>query len=235
MERFSTGTIFNMKFHKEVRRVPPLVSRDWAVLLIFSSLLLVLTPGCGLRSGRVNPPKIDPVAAGRAAVAEYDLSGDGILDQAELENAPALKSAMRNLDQDENGQIVAEEITARINAWKKTKIGMMSIACVVLMDGRPLSGATVTLEPESFLGDAVKPATGVTVNGTADMSIAEQYRPVPNLWGVHCGLYKVRISKQQGGSEVIPSKYNTESTLGCEVALDAPGTVNSIVFRLSKK
>ena len=102
------------------------------------------------------------------------------------------------------------------------------------MDGKPLSGAMVTLEPESFLGNAVKPATGVTVDGTADMSIAEQYRPAPSLWGVYCGLYKVRISKQQGGLEAIPSKYNTETTLGCEVALDAPGAANGLVFRLSK-
>jgi len=210
------------------------LSRDWAKRLVFSSLLSVLLVGCGLRSGRVKPPEIDPVSAGRAAVAEYDTSGDGILDRAELENAPALKSAMRNLDEDENGQLTAEEITARITAWKETRVGMMSMACMILMDGRPLSGATVTLEPESFLGDAVKPATGVTENGNADMSIAEQYRPSPNLWGVHCGLYKVRISKQQGDVELIPSKYNTETTLGCEVALDAPGAVNSLVFRLTK-
>lgn len=208
--------------------------RDWPVLLLFVSLSSVLIAGCGLRSGRVHSPEIDPVSAGRAAVAEYDTSKDGVLDRAELENAPALKSAMRNLDQDENGQITAEEITTRINAWKETKIGMMSMACVVSMDGRPLTGATVTFEPESFLGDAVRPATGVTTNGTADMSISEQYRPAPNLGGVYCGLYKVRISKQQKGLEVIPSKYNTETTLGCEIALDAPGAVNGIVFRLSK-
>jgi len=209
-------------------------SRNWAVLLVFGSFLSALTAGCSSRSGRVSPPQIDPASAGRAAVAEYDTNGDGLLDGAELENAPALKSAMRHLDQDENGQITAEEITSRINAWKKTKIGMMSMACTILMDGKPLSGATVTLEPESFLGDAVKSATGVTANGTADMSMAEQYRPAPNLWGVHCGLYKVRISKQQEGSEVIPSKYNTETILGCEVALDAPGAVNPVIFRLSK-
>ena len=212
-----------------------MLSHNKVVLLVISSLLSAFTAGCGRHLGRVDAPEIDPITAGKAAVAEYDTNGDGVLDGAELENAPALKSALRNLDQDGNGQVTAEEIAARINAWKETKIGMMPMACEIHLGGRRLSGATVTFEPEPFLGDAVKPATGVTANGFADMSVAEEYRPAPNMWGLHCGLYKVRISKQQGGAEIIPPKYNVETTLGCEVALDALGSPGPLVFRLASK
>ena len=101
------------------------------------------------------------------------------------------------------------------SAWKNSRV----------MIHQPLGGAQVTFEPESFLGDEIKPAIGTTNSvGDAAPSIRPEDRSDPKLpGGVHLGLYKVRISKADNGKETIPSKYNTETILGQEVAYDDPG------------
>ena len=65
----------------------------------------------------------------------------------------------------------------------------------------------MTFEPESFLGDEIKPASAVTsMYGDAMPMIAPEDRPDPKLpGGVHLGLYKVRISKIVNGNETIPA------------------------------
>ena len=41
--------------------------------------------------------------------------------------------------------------------------------------------------------------------------------------GVHCGMYRVAVTKNGlDGKESVPAKYNTETTLGLEVAPDVP-------------
>jgi hypothetical protein len=95
----------------------------------------------------------------------------------------------------------------------------------VTLDGQPLAGAQVLFEPEAFLGDEIKKATGTT-NQFGDVApvIAKEDRANPTLpGGVHFGLYKVRISKQAGGKETIPARYNSETTIGQEVSYDDPG------------
>jgi hypothetical protein len=53
---------------------------------------------------------------------------------------------------------------------------------------------------------------------------------------MHLGLYNVRISKIVGGKETIPSKYNTETTLGQEVANDVPEIASqSVVYELENQ
>jgi len=38
--------------------------------------------------------------------------------------------------------------------------------------------------------------------------------------GLYLGFYRVRVSKNKGGKELIPAKYNTETELGAEIADD---------------
>jgi len=175
---------------------------------------------------RIMPPAIDAKEAGKKAVAKYDADGDGAIGGQELDKAPALKAAIKNLDRDDDGKITADEITARIKDWQDSRVGLMSMACQVTLDGQPVQGATVTFVPEEFLGADIKPGTGVTDrNGIANLSIP----PEPGEpGGMACGLYRVQVSLQKEGKELIPAKYNTQTTLGRELALDAEGMQEAI-------
>ena len=73
--------------------------------------------------------------------------------------------------------------------------------------------------PEKFLGPNLQPATGTTgEQGLAMLSVAKDKLPNPNYSGVHVGLYRIEVSKQNGGSETIPARYNVNTQLGQEVA-----------------
>ena len=158
----------------------------------------------------------------------YDTNKDGVIAGEELEKAGSIKSAMANIDANGDGKVSAEEITNRVQAWKDSKIGRMSLSCTVKYRGQPLPDATVTFEPEPFLGDEVKAATGTTDKfGMAVLTIPEVRPP-----GVACGLYRVKISKQVNGKEQVPPRYNTNTILGQEVAMDAAGMEEGIFFNL---
>ena len=46
--------------------------------------------------------------------------------------------------------------------WKESKLSRVTQLVQITHNGQPLGGATVTCEPESFLGDQIQPATGIT-------------------------------------------------------------------------
>jgi hypothetical protein len=147
----------------------------------------------------------------------------------ELDAVPALKSGLPRFDTDGDKGISADEIAARVNAWKGMRTGLASVRCHITLDGQPLIGAEVTFEPELFLGEEVKTATGNTNQfGDVAPTVAKEDRPDPTLpGGIHFGLYKVRISKQANGRELIPARYNKDTILGQEVAYDDPGILNN--------
>ena len=152
----------------------------------------------------------------------YDKDGDGFVAGEELDKAPGLKAAIKNLDTDKDGKVSGEEIAARVSAWQSQQIGLTMFTCDVLLDGRILEGATITFEPEEFLGGAVQEAADITnLVGMATPKIPKEKRPSPDSPpGMQAGLYKVRISKVVGGQETIPAQYNTATTLGKEVSSD---------------
>jgi hypothetical protein len=183
----------------------------------------------------VEQPGINASAAGSSAIETYDKNGDGNISGDELEQAPALKAALPRLDTNADKGVSADEIAARVNAWKDMQSGMTTCRMHFNLDGQPLVGATVTLEPEAFLGDEVKTAVGTTTTfGDVSPTIAPEDRPAPNLpGGAHFGLYKVRVSKIVNGKETIPPRYNSATTLGQEVSYDDPGMKsNNIVVNL---
>jgi hypothetical protein len=203
---------------------------------LFSLVALAIAcASCSRGPAPVKQPSINPSSAGQLAMEQYDTNGDGKVAGDELEKAPALKAALPRLDTDNDGGVSAEEVAARVKAWKDMQSGMTGVRMLITMDGQPLAGATVTLEPESFLGDEVKAASGPTSQfGDASPSIPKEQRPDPTLpGGAHFGLYKVRVSKLVNGKETIPSRYNTQTTLGQEVSYDDPGMKsNNIRFAL---
>ncbi len=177
---------------------------------------------------RLRPPAIDAKAAGAKAIELFDADKDGKLSGKELDKCPGLKAAIDKIDTSGNGEITAEMIAARIEAWQKSRLGRMSLSCLVTHNGRALDGAEVKFVPEKFLGDNVKTATGKTdQNGMAMLSIPTHGPGDPP--GVAPGFYRVEITK---AGEKIPAKYNSETIFGQEVALDAKGIQEGIVFDL---
>lgn len=175
--------------------------------------------GCfGGGPARVRAPSIDASGAGRDAMEQYDANKDGVVKGDELDKAPSLKSALKQLDTNNDGGVDAGEVTARIRRWQDSKVGKMAVSCIITFNKKPLAGAKVTFEPEKFLGANLKPCEGTT-DASGAVSLTDGGDPP----GCPPGFYLVRISKQEGGKELIPAKYNTQTTLGKEIALDAEG------------
>jgi hypothetical protein len=185
------------------------------------TVLLATFAGCSHQPARVEPPSFNASSAAQQALEKYDKNGDGVISGDELAKSPALKSALSRLDANGDKGVSADEIVERINKWQASRIGLMPFSCTIVLDGRPVEGATVTMEPESFLGDEVKPATAVTdAAGSGRLSIPKDQIADPTMSGIQLGFYRVKISKIVGGKEFIPRKFNEETTLGQEAALD---------------
>src|SRR5262249_28677062 len=117
-----------------------------------------------------------------------------------------------------DGKLSLQEIAERLSTfYQSSTVAQRSLGCQVLYDGNPLAGAQVTFVPEKFLGPAVKQASGKTdANGQAAIQIEGGADP-----GVHLGYYRVEVSrKDAAGKETLPARYNTQTTLGQEVAPD---------------
>lgn len=198
-------------------------------------LSLLSAIGCSQLPARIQAPGISPSAAGRQAMAEYDTDGNGVVSGAELDKAPSLKAALATLDANADGGVSADEVTARVKSWQQSGVGLTTARCLVQMNGKPVEGATVVFEPEAFLGSEMPTAQGTTNKmGAALISVPKDKRPTPETPpGLPFGLYKVRISKQANGAETIVAKYNTETTLGQQVASDDPAFANKkVVFEI---
>ena len=191
------------------------------VQLIFSCLPLILCTiccGCSHELSRALPPRYSS-QAGETAVSQYDTNRDGALGGTELDAVPALKSSLDAIDTDGNGQLTAAEINARVKQWLSFRIAEMPVRCEVLWNNEPLENAQVVFDPEPFLGADVHAAQGIsTASGTAGISMAKAYLADERYAGVACGWYKIRVTST---TVEIPARYNTETTLGCEVAMNA--------------
>jgi hypothetical protein len=179
----------------------------------------LLPAGCLLGNrGGPEAPELSPDEAGEEAIKMYDTNRDGALDEQERKQSPALEMALRRIDQDQNGLLTAAEIADRVRYWRQSGSTIMSATSKVTLKGRPLVGATVTFEPEPFLGPSFKPSEGVTdQNGVAVFSGPDSAFP-----GIYLGFYKIRVSLVRNGRETIPAKYNEETVLGYEVSDDLP-------------
>jgi hypothetical protein len=208
----------------------------WKPVLLLAPLVAFV--GCSGGPARILPPHIDADDSAERAMEMYDTDGDGLLSAAELEAVPGLKAAMETLDADKDGKASELEIAERIRFWQVSQGGVTSIRCRVTMDGKPLVGATVTFEPESFLGEAIQTAVGVTnFTGAAGPSIPKENRPIADMPpGIQLGTYRVRISKLVEGEETVPAKYNAETTLGQQVSTDDPAIVGRrVIFKLQSR
>jgi hypothetical protein len=194
---------------------------------------------CSRGPSTVKQPAINASSAGSAAVEEFDKNGDAQLSGDELDHVSSLKSALARLDANSDKAVTADEISSRIKTWQGMRTGRISFSFTMTMDGAPMSGATVTFEPEQFLGSDIKAANATTNSagrGGASIPPADGENPATALPGMQIGFYRIRVSKIVGGKETIPAKYNTQTTLGQEVAYDVPEIAgNRVVYALSSK
>ena len=195
-------------------------SRWWPLgraVLAAAAVAAVFGAGCRRGPVRIYPPVINASVAAAKAIEQYDTNGDGKLDRAELDACPALKSAFRRIGAAGDEAITAARIAARIRQWQDSRAGRLSLNGIVLRNGRPLADAQVRFVPEKFLGDKMKIASGTTdSSGVAVLSIPTSGPDDPP--GIPPGFYRVEITAPGDG---VPAKYNTESVLGLEVAVDA--------------
>ena len=193
-------------------------------MLLGVVMVVLVSTGCWRGPARVKPPGIDALQAGEKAMEMYDGDGDGVVKGHELEAAHSLRNSMQTLDQNNDMGVDAEEVTARIKQWQESRVGLMPMRCKVRLNGRPLAGATVTFEPEKFLGDTIQTARGETNQQGLVFVCISGRRPT----GIACGFYLVKISKKNGETETVSAKYNTQTRLGAEVTPGCDGLVFDI-------
>jgi hypothetical protein len=199
----------------------------------FLGCTVVWVAGCfGSGAPRIPLPSLDPSGSGAAALAEYDANKDGAIVGDELEKCPGLKEGARRLDVNKDGRLTADEIAERIRQVQVQKAGLAPLIVSVVLDGKPLAGATVTFVPEKFMGSGVKPAVGMTNEGGA---LQPQTEGVP-IAGVQPGVFRIEVSKKDSaGTETVPAKYNTDTTLGVEVGAGAPFLGQGLELNLTSR
>jgi hypothetical protein len=148
-----------------------------------------------------------------AAMAEYDNNRDGKLDENELVRCPALKQLLVNLETDKT-YLTEQDIADRLRQFEKSKVGLMTTACVVSRDGKGVPDVTVTFTPEAFMGAGIKPATGISdAEGNVELKVAGE-----TVGGVSLGFYRIEVSLlDPSGNETLPPKFNSETKLGQEI------------------
>jgi len=205
--------------------------RRLAVVLL--AVMPLFLGACVYRPPRVEMEGLNPSAISAAAIEQYDGDGDGALSKAELAKCPGMLKAIDLYDLNGDGVVAAAEIADRINLWREHKTASMSVSCGVTLNGKPLDGGTVEFVPEEFFGDGLHPASGEIQGGYALVFVDPNLLPPDqaDLQGVHPGIYQVKITHP---TIKIPAKYNTETTLGQEVALDNP-EMETLQFDLSSR
>ena len=183
--------------------------------LILSLAILVL--GCGGGPPAPVVPKIDPAASATAAMDEYDTNKDGFIDQAELKSAPSLKDAEKVIDSNSDGKLSRDEIEQRLNKYSAQGMALMSFSCSVTMNGAKKAEIEVEMVPEKFMLGSIKMGKGKTdSNGMVRFKQEEQ-----EFEGVAPGFYKIKLIKD--GSLSLPARFNENTAIGKEIALDRMG------------
>jgi hypothetical protein len=186
-------------------------------LLAMASLLSCCLIGCNGQGSNAFPKaNVDPHEVASKIMAEYDVDGNGELSAAEIKKCPGLVMLTAGqeqllpeyrLDKDSSGTISESEFAEKLAECLNNR--RQGFHCVVLYRGRPLQGATVTLVPESFMGDVPRASGETDQEGTCGVSTAD------GMEGAVPGIYRVEITHPTVN---ISPRFNSESTIS--VALD---------------
>ena len=135
----------------------------------------------------------------------YDANKDGELDAQELETCPALASAKKQRDINQDGALSADEIKKRFEAYE-SQSDYIAISLRVVRNEQPVANATVTMTPEAFIGADLQSYSGTT-SDDGSVSVAPANGAMPGILPI--GFYQVEISGATAGKQ------------GCEIADDA--------------
>lgn len=185
--------------------------------MMFLGIAAVVIPlGCVGQSLPQN--EYNPQAIAEAAMVAFDEDNNGVLDEEELQESPALQSAIGRIDTNQDEQIDAAEIANRVDAYEV--MSEYIVAEVYVKRGRrPVMGAEVTLELSDFMD-------GIPLRFTAktDASGVGFAQSSPrNLLGFPPGFYQVDVVHE-----------GKTCQFGIEIADDAP-SVNRLEFDLKDK
>ena len=186
----------------------------------------LLTVGCG--PPRPSRPSFSPGRSAEQALELYDSDGDGEISADEASGSPGLLAAFSRVDADGSEKLSEQEIADRIAYYRRAGVAVISGSAEVYYRGQPLRNATVTFEPEPFLGEEFQPCSGVT----DDFGQTYLSRENAEFPGIFLGFYRVRISQEKNGKEMVPARYNADTELGFEAADDLPDVRNVIRFDL---
>ncbi|QEG35772.1 EF-hand domain-containing protein [Bythopirellula goksoeyrii] len=200
-------------------------NRQLVVITLLAPLL-----SCG-GSGASNKPGIDPGIASAKAFELLDKNSDGLLNDAELQGAPGLAEGKSRADTNGDGQVSQEELASRIKSWNDSILRLVGPELEVQFNGRLVPGATIIIEPESFLSEWIEPKTVSTnEHGKCTPQISRE------LPGMNMGYYRIKVSKEVGGKERIPKKYNEQTQVGVEFCPDRPSEEYQLIeIHLGKK
>jgi hypothetical protein len=197
----------------------------WAVPL--AALL-----GCNSGPAKIDIPAVDAASAASGAIELADKNGDGAIAKDEAVAVPSLKAEFDKYDANKDGKLDHSEIEARIASWTARGAKVVNITFFVKLDGRPLEGAKVVLEPEPFMGDVLAIGeSGVSASGACGPTVPQELLSKQVPVGMFSGLYRIKITHPQNQ---VPAKYNEQTELGVEVAPDYD-FFNPKTFALSSK
>ena len=137
-----------------------------------------------------------------------------------------IAAPLKKIDKNNDGKLSPDEIAERLAYFQQSGM-QLNVVADIYLDGRPLGGATVTLVPEKFMGPATKPATATT-----DEEGMGQFRIEGSGDPIAPGYYRVKVSKNVGGRETVPAKFNEQTTLGQEIVPEGAGRGSMLTVRL---
>jgi hypothetical protein len=202
---------------------------DMRALPVVLVLGCLCAAGCGGSNAPLSTPSYDPDEMAQAALTQLDKNGNGTIEGAELDACPGLKGSLDLIDTNKDKKLSLEELKARFDQYKSLGAGAVGYAVTVTLDGQPLAGATITFTPEPFMGKAVGEVTARTEANGGVNTFQVDGNPQP---GLPSGVYRVSVTREGG---TLPARYNTQTTLGCEVFGASRGGSTSLTLRLTSQ
>src|SRR4051812_40784564 len=95
--------------------------------------------GCTQRGPSVSRPSYSAAKISSAAMEALDVNHDGSLDAGEIEKTPGMKAALKNIDENNDGRISSTEIEGRIDAYRKSRIGLRNETYTFALNSAPLA------------------------------------------------------------------------------------------------